>query len=74
MVKHLLSSQKKRLPGQTRRNLVSSVAVTFNRGQTTARNIVRWEKSWITYNEIFSRKEDQNYESWMSNEDVTMAV
>lgn len=43
MVNIFLSSQKRGLPGQTRQNLALFVAATFNRGQTTARNIVRWE-------------------------------
>lgn len=67
IVKHFLSSQKKRLPGQTRRDLALLVASTFNKGQTTARNIVRWEKSWANDNEIPRCKEAKNYESWMSN-------
>lgn len=74
IVKHFLSSQKKRLPGQTRRDLALLVASTFNKGQTTARNIVRWEKSWVNDNEIPRCKEAKNYESWMSNKDVKMVV
>ena len=78
MVKHFLSSQKRRLLGQTRQNLASAVAATFDRGQKTAQNIVHWEKSWVTDNKNPSRKrshkEAENYELWMSNEDVTMAV
>lgn len=37
MVRHFLSSQKKRLPGQKRRDLAILVASTFNKGQNTAR-------------------------------------
>lgn len=45
MVKYFLLSQKKRLLDETRQNLVIFVATTFNRSQTTAQNIVCWEKS-----------------------------
>ena len=61
MVKHFLLSQQKKLPGQTRQDLALFVASTFNRGQTTARNIIRWEKSWVTDNEIPCRKEAKDY-------------
>ena len=74
MVKHFLSSQKKNLPGQIRRDLALFVASTFNKGQTTTRNIVRWEKLLVTNNEIPCCKEAKDYDSWMNNEDVTMAV
>ena len=74
MVKHFCQAKKKKLLGQTRRDLAILVASTFNKGQTTARNIVRWQKSWVDDNEIPRRKEAKNYDSWMSDEDVTMAV
>ena len=63
IVKHFLSSQQKKLPGQTRRDLALFVAFIFNRGQTTARNIIREEKSWVTNNKIPCRKEAKDYES-----------
>ena len=74
MVKYFLSSQQKKLLGQTRQDLALFVASTFNRGQTTARNIICWEKLWVTNNEIPYYKEAKDYESWINNKDVTMAV
>ena len=74
MVKHFVSSQKKKLQGQTRRGLALFVASTFNKGQTTARNIVHWEKLWVTDNEIPYCKKAKDYDLWINNEDVTMAV
>lgn len=52
MVKHFLAIQKRRTLGQTCRHLALSVAATFNRGQTTARNIIRWERSWVEKKKI----------------------
>lgn len=85
-----LSSQKEKLPKKTRqgfssqkqlslkkltrRDLAKSVAKTFRMGETTARNIVRWEKSWVDYEIIPARKSAENYESWIDDEDVAMAV
>ena len=37
-------------------------------------NIVYWEKSRINNNEIFYYKKAENYESQMSNQDITIAV
>ena len=74
MVKHFLSNQQKKLSSQICRDLALFVASTFNRGQTIAQNIIHWEKSWITDNEILCHKEAKDYESWINNKDVTITV
>lgn len=74
MVKHFLSIQTRKIPGQNCRQLARSVAASFNRGHTTARNIVRWEKSWVTIGEIPMRKEAEMYASWLTDEDVVMDI
>ena len=74
IVKHFLSSQQKKFLGQTRGDLALFVESTFNRGQKTAQNIIRWEKLWVTDNKILCCKKVKDYELWMNNENVTMAV
>ena len=74
MVKQFLSIQTRKLLGQTRRQLATSVAASFSRGQTTARNIVRWERSWVTLGEIPAQKEAEMYASWLTDEDVVMDI
>ena len=74
MVKYFLLCQQKKLPDQTRWDLALFVASTFNRGQTTAQNIIRSEKSWVTDNKIPCHKKAKDYESWINNKDVTMAI
>lgn len=74
MVKQFLNIQKRRLPGQTQRDLAISVAASFGRGHTTGRNIVRWEKAWVTTREIPARRGAEMYESWLTDENVVMAI
>lgn len=74
MVQQFLSIQTRKIPGQTRRQLARSVAASFNQGHTTARNIVRWEKSWVTTGEISMQKEAEMYASWLTDEDVMMDI
>lgn len=74
MVKHFLASQSRKIPGQTRRNLATSVASTFNRGQTTARNMIRWENSWVVDRKIPERDDGESNPAWVDDEDVKMSV
>lgn len=74
MVKRFLSAQRTDTTGQTRKRLALLVAGTFEKGRTTAENIIRWKKSWVEYGIIPSRKAVEGYESWMTDEDVVMAV
>lgn len=74
MVKQFLNIQKRKLSGQTRRGLVISLAASFGQGHTTGRNIVQWEKAWVTSREIPARKEAGMYESWLTDENVVMAI
>lgn len=74
MVKQFLSIQRRRLPGQTRRQLAISVAGGFGKSQTTGRNIVRWENSWVATRDIPVRGEPEIYASWLTDENVVMAI
>lgn len=47
MVKHFLANQSRRIFCSTWRDLDISVASTFNQSQTTARNLILWENSWV---------------------------
>ena len=74
MVKDFLAIQKRRTPGQTCRHLALSVAATFNRRQTTARNIIRWERSWVEKKKIPESLYGGWYAEWMDNENLKMAI
>ena len=67
MEKHFLAIQKRRTLGQTRRYLALFVAATFNRGQTTMRNIIRWERSWVEKKEIPESLYSGWHTEWMDN-------
>jgi hypothetical protein len=73
-VKQFLLVQKRRRPGQTRRQLAASVAASFGRGSIVTRNIVQWERAWVTGREIPTRKIPDMYASWLDDEDVVMAI
>ena len=51
-----------------------TIARGFGRGQTTARNIVRWETSWVDERNILERKERQDYFSWMDDEGLKESI
>lgn len=74
MVKSFLSIQKKSSSGQTRKELALAVAATFGKGKATAENIIKWEKSWVGFETIPARKKVEEYASWLTDEDVVMAV
>lgn len=74
MVKQFFVIQRRKIPGQTRRQLAISIAASFNRGQTTGRNLVRWENSWVATRDIPAQKEAEIYASWLTDEDVIMAI
>lgn len=74
MVQHFLASQNRKTPGQTRRQLAISVAANFDRGQTTRRNIVRWESSWVNDRKIPESAYGDWQAAWMDDEDLKMAV
>ena len=74
MVQHFLQIQLKTKPGPTRLDLSMSIARSFGKGQGMARNIVRWKKSWVKKREIPSRKNQNDYFSWMDDEDLQESI
>lgn len=74
MVQQFLQTQLKTQPSQPRRNLSSTVSRAFGRGHPTARNIVQWEKSWVETRKIPKRKDRDDADSWMYDEDVNDAI
>ena len=72
MVKQFLSIQTRKIPGQTCQELARSITASLNRGYTTTRNIVRWEKSWVTTGKILMRKEAEMYTSWLIDENYVV--
>jgi hypothetical protein len=71
-----IQQRRKDFPGLTRRLLAQTVAVSNNRGTTTARMIVKWERSWVQQRTIPERKSrDIKYNvSWMNEEDIACAA
>lgn len=67
-------SQKKHLRSQTYQNLAFCIVSSFNKRQIIWQNIIHWEKLWVNNNEIPRSKKAENYELWINNENVTMAV
>ena len=74
MVQQFLHTQLQTQSSSTRRAMALTVAQSFGRGMFTARNIVRWEKSWVSIREIPERKERDDGDSWMYDEDVNDAI
>lgn len=52
MVKKFLAIQKRNILMQTRRQLTTSVAASFDQGEPTGRKIVQWENAWVAIREI----------------------
>lgn len=74
MVKHFLASQKHQKLRQKRFELAEAVASTFDRGQTTAQNIIHWENSWVDYGKIPRQDDDENSPVWMDDEDLKISI
>lgn len=74
MVQQFLQTQLKTQPSQTRRDLSMTTARGFRREQTTARNVVQWETSWVDKQNIPERKERLDYFSWMSDEGLQESI
>lgn len=74
MIQQFFQTQLKTQPSQTWRDLPLTVACALGQGHHTARNIVRWEKSWVEEREIFERKERVDGDLWMYNENVNNAI
>ena len=74
MAQQFLQIQLKNRPSSTRRSLSLIVAQSFGRGYNTARNIVRWENSWVDEREIPERKSPKIYASWMDDEELKESI
>lgn len=74
MVQQFLQTQLRSQPSQTRRDLSLTVSQAFGWGHHMARNIVQWEKSWVSIREIPEKKERKDGDSWLHDEDVNDAI
>lgn len=74
MVQQFLQAQLRDTTGRTRKELSQDVARCFGRGGETSRNITRWEKSWIDNRVILEKKNREDYESWMDDEDLKESI
>lgn len=74
MVQQFLQIQLKNRSNSTRRSLSLIVAQSFGRGYNTARNIVRWENSWVDEREIPERKSREIYASWMDDKELKESI
>lgn len=54
--------------------MVLTIAQSFGQRMFTARNIVRWEKSWVSKKEISEKKERDDGNLWIYNKDVNDAI
>lgn len=70
MVQQFLTIQEITQPSQPRKVLSLNIARCFGRSHGTAKNIVRWENSWVNNREVPQRKERNDYESWMDDESL----
>ncbi len=74
MVQQFLHTQLQTKSSSSWRTMALTVVQSFGRGMFTARNIVRWEKSWMSKRKIPKRKEKDDGDSWMYDEDVNDAI
>lgn len=74
MVLQFLQAQLTDKTSQTRDELSRAVVRCFGRERETARNIKRWEKSWIDNRIIPERKNRIDAESWIYDEDLRMSL
>ncbi len=74
MVQQFLQTQLRSQPSQTRRDLSLPVSRAFVRGHHMARNIVQWEKSWVSIREIPEKKEREYGDSWLHDENLNDAI
>lgn len=74
MVQQFLHTQLKNQSSRSKRDLALTVSWGFGRGFHTARSIVQWEKSWVEEREIPERKDRNDGDSWMYDDDVNDAI
>ena len=74
MVQQFLHTQLQTQSSSTRQTMALTVAQSFGRGMFTARNTVRWEKSWVSKRKIPKRKERNDGDLWIYDENVNDAI
>jgi hypothetical protein len=74
MVKQFLSIQARATEKRTRRQLAVVIAEAFGRGQRTARNIVRWERSWVAHEILPGRKTRAAPDQSIQDEDLKIFI
>ncbi len=74
MVQQFFQPQLTPQPSPKRQTLSFNVARAFGRGNSTARNIVRWEKEWVSSQKIPERKKREDFDSWMYDGDLNDAM
>jgi hypothetical protein len=74
MVRQFLEIQLGSQRNGTRRTLSLSVAQCFGRGHATARNIVKWENSWVNDRIIPKRQGQNGYSPWMDDEELKESI
>ena len=74
MVQQFLHTQLQTQSSSTWQAMALTVAQMFGRGMFTIRNIVRWEKSWVSIKMIPEKKERDDGDLWMYDEDVNDAI
>lgn len=74
MVQQFLHTQLKKQSSQSRRDLALTISRGFGRGFHTAHSIVQWEKLWVEKREIPERKDRNDGDLWMYDDDVNDAI
>ena len=74
MVQQFFQSQLTSQPSPARRTSSLNVARAFGRSNPTARLIIQWEKEWVGLREIPDRKEREDSDSWMYDDDLNDAI
>lgn len=74
MVQQFLQAKLKTQSSQSRWGLALTVAQSFGRGLSTRQNIVWWEKSWVSLREIPEKKEKDDGDLWIYDEDINDVI
>lgn len=74
MVQQFFHTHLQTQSSSTRQAKVLTVAQSYGRGMFTVRNIVWWEKPWLSIRKISEKKERDDGDLWMYDEDVNDAI
>ena len=74
MVQQFLQSQLNNTINRTRKEFSKDVARCFGKGRYTAKKIMRWEISWIDHRVILARKDCEDSESLINDEDLRISI